>query len=427
MKTIYDAMTEAIDGIDEKYLIKTAKCFHLPKENAKRDITINAEDLIEMKKQIKKSNLIAKIAAVAAAFVCVAAVSVFLIMNNNKVQVLGSSGENSVISNPFTESKKEEPQISPEKQNAMDKINSLLLTSGVPTAKFENENKENPAYIDYNGGKVRFNFEMKQSLNAKKIPDAISYGWYITVNGVLQNITVNGKEQGEIYIHRLVKGVDYNSSNASYSLDFEFEPVIAEADKGKNKLEISLVQISNPDFRVDPVYPECSNLHANVVFATRILNVNTELKVKDIKKSETQYTEELMTVDVLKKHPEIGFNLNSGCKAEIIDEDRSEQVIRADKNGEIKLGAVISGNKNEKIRLLFLVNGIPTKLSDGSEYIEIDVRSGYLYEIKPDKILNVKPYDSIDILIMHCLDESEKTHMSCSAFPSVILPYTNEK
>ncbi|MBP3921783.1 MAG: hypothetical protein J6D27_02340 [Ruminiclostridium sp.] len=427
MKTIYDAMTEAIDGIDEKYLIKTAKCFHLPKEDAKRDITINSEDLVEMKKEIKKTNRLAKITAVAAAFICVMTVAILLVVNNNKVQVLGSSGENSLISDPFTEGEDEEPQISPEKQNAMDKINRLLLTSGAPTAKFENENKENPAYIDYNGGKVRFNFEMKQSLNAKIIPDAISFGWYITVNGVLQNITVNGKEQGEIYIHRLVKGVDYNSSDASYSLDFEFEPVIAEADKGKNKLEISLVQISNPDFRVDPIYPECSNLHANVVFATRILNVNTELKVKDIKKSETQYTEELMTVDVLKKHPEIVFNLNSGSKAEIIDEDRSEQVIRADKNGEVKLGAVISGNKNEKIRLLFLVNGIPTKLSDGSEYIEIDVRSGYLYEIKPDKILNVKPYDSIDILIMHCLDESEETHMSCSAFPSVILPYTNDK
>lgn len=427
MKTIYDAMTEAIDGIDEKYLIKTSKCFHLPKEDAKRDITINAEDLVEMKKEIKKTNHLAKITAVAAAFICVMTVAILLIVNNNKVQVLGSSGENSVISDPFTEGKDEEPQISPEKQNAMDKINSLLLTTNTPSVKFENENKENPAYIDYNGGKIRFNLTINKKLNSKELPDAISEGWYITVNGVLQNITVNGKEQGEIYIHRLVKGVDYNSSDASYSLDFEFEPVIAEADKGKNKLEISLVQISNPDFEVDPIYPSCANLHANVVFATRILNVNTELKVKDIKKSETQYTEELMTVDVLKKHPEIVFNLNSGSKAEIIDEDRSEQVIRADKNGEVKLGAVISGNKNEKIRLLFLVNGIPTKLSDGSEYIEIDVRSGYLYEIKPDKILNVKPYDSIDILIMHCLNESEETHMSCSAFPSVILPYTNDK
>ncbi|MBQ8791654.1 MAG: hypothetical protein IJZ51_10115 [Ruminiclostridium sp.] len=421
---MYKLINSVINSIDEKYVEEASSCLPEDFGGSLKDVTINSEDLIEMKKQIKNTNSITKFIAIAAAFMCVAIVSVFLIVNNNKVPVLNSGTENSVISDPFTESTVEEPQISPEKQNAMDKINSLLLISGAPTTKFENENKENPAYIDYNGGKVRFHFEMKQSLNAKKIPDAISNGWYITVNGVLQNITVNGKEQGEIYIHRLVKGVDYNSSDASYSLDFEFEPVIAEADKGKNKLEISLVQISNPDFRVDPVYPECSNLHANIVFATRILNVNTELKVKDIKKSETQYTEELMTVEVLKKHPEIGFNLNSGIKAEIIDEDRSEQVIRADKNGEIKLGAVIvSGNKNEKIRLLFLVNGIPTKLSDGSEYVEIDARSGYLYEIKPDKILNVKPYDSIDVLIMHCLDESEKTHMSNTFRPTVIMPY----
>ena len=427
MKTIYDAMTEAIDGIDEKYLIKTAKCFHLPKEDAKRDITINAEDLVEMKKQIKKSNLVAKIAGIAAAFICVMTVAILLVVNNNKVQVLGSSGENSVVSDPFTEGKDEEPQISPEKKNVMNRINSLLLTTNTPSVKFENENKENPAYIDYNGGKIRFSLTINKKLNSKELPDAISEGWYITVNGILQNITVNGEEQGEIYIHRQVKDVDYLLNNASYILDFEFEPVIAEADKDKKQLELSLVQISNPDFKVDPIYPSCANLHANVVLSTRILNVNTELQIKDTKKSEIQYTEELITIDVMNKHPEIGLNINSGFKAEIIDENNSDRQIRADEKGEIKLGAVISGNGEEKLRLLFLVNGIPTKLYDGSDYIEINARTGYLYEIKPDKILDVKPYDSIDILIMYCLDESEKTHMSFSAFPSVILPYTNEK
>ena len=112
MKTIYDAMTEAIDGIDEKYLIKTAKCFHLPKEDAKRDITINAEDLVEMKKELKKTNRLAKITAVAAEFICVETVAILLVVNNNKVQVLGSSTENSLISDPFqTEESKTRPFV----------------------------------------------------------------------------------------------------------------------------------------------------------------------------------------------------------------------------------------------------------------------------------------------------------------------------
>ena len=91
MKTIYDVMTQAIDGIDEKYLEKTAECLSVPKKASKRSVIINSEELVEMKDKSKKSDFIAKIVAVAAAFVCVIAVFVFLIVNNNnKVPVLGN-------------------------------------------------------------------------------------------------------------------------------------------------------------------------------------------------------------------------------------------------------------------------------------------------------------------------------------------------
>ena len=87
MKTIYDVMTQAIDGIDEKYLEKTAECLSVPKKASKRSVIINSEELVEMKDKSKKSDFIAKIVAVAAAFMCVMAVSVFLIVNNNNKEI----------------------------------------------------------------------------------------------------------------------------------------------------------------------------------------------------------------------------------------------------------------------------------------------------------------------------------------------------
>lgn len=88
MKKIYDALSVAIDSIDREYYEDAAEFLPIESNEISRCYFINEEDLVEMKSEAKKTSNIAKIVAVAAAFICVAAVSVFLIMNNNKVQVL---------------------------------------------------------------------------------------------------------------------------------------------------------------------------------------------------------------------------------------------------------------------------------------------------------------------------------------------------
>ena len=88
MKEINDILEVAIDGIDKKYYEDAAEFLPLQSSEKLRCYFVNEEDLVEMKNEPKKTNHIGKIVAVAAAFVCVVAVSVFLIMNNNKVQVL---------------------------------------------------------------------------------------------------------------------------------------------------------------------------------------------------------------------------------------------------------------------------------------------------------------------------------------------------
>lgn len=88
MKKIHDALSVAIDSIDREYYEDAAKFLPIESNDFSRHFSINEEDLIEMKNDTKNTNHAMKIVAIAAAFICVAAVSVFLIMNNNKVQVL---------------------------------------------------------------------------------------------------------------------------------------------------------------------------------------------------------------------------------------------------------------------------------------------------------------------------------------------------
>lgn len=118
-----DILAEAMDNLDEKYATETAKCFIDTDKTVTKDISIDAESLIETNIQPKKSNHIAKFAAIAAAFVCVASVSGFFIMNGNKIDVQGtmsSTTESSQITSdtPSSEAtEKPEDASFPEKED----------------------------------------------------------------------------------------------------------------------------------------------------------------------------------------------------------------------------------------------------------------------------------------------------------------------
>ncbi len=401
-------------------LMQEAGCFSVQENRLDRSISVDAEELIEIKKPVKKMRM-SGFVAVAAALICVVSAVAFVVSNNNKVSVL-SGTDNSTVSDSVLESKNEEPFLSEEKQSVADKVSRLNLTGGSFDIKIDKENKNDKKYIDYSEGKIKINLTVNTKFNADELPPSFSHGWYVTLNGVLQNISVNGEEESEIYIHRLVKDKDYSGKRPSYNIEIEFEPVVAEEDKDKTQLGLSIVQISNPDFRVDPVYPICANLHSNIVISTRILNVSSELKTKEMKKSDFTCTEELVTEEIKGRYPSLNesFYDKETPSVRVIGK-YTDASIEADENGEIEFGAIVSGNG--RLRLLFLVNGIPSKLSDGSDYIEIDAKRGYLYTIKTDKLLNVDLYDTVNILVMNSPDDGENTYFTRANFPDVIFPY----
>ena len=92
MKELHDIIASAIDYLDEEYSVEAADCFPLKKSGTLRQSFVNAEDLVEMKIKSKKSGVIAKIVAVAAAFVCVVAAAIFFIANSNFISVLSPAG-----------------------------------------------------------------------------------------------------------------------------------------------------------------------------------------------------------------------------------------------------------------------------------------------------------------------------------------------
>lgn len=160
MKELHDIIASAIDYLDEEYSVEAADCFPLKKSGTLRQSFVNAEDLIEMKIKSKKSGFIAKIVAVAAAFICVATVSVFLIMSNNKVQVLGNM--ESVLSG--AEESSDESYTHPRDEHHRYGY-GIGYRGDIPT--------------EYNGKELTLDIEMTN------IGEDIKYAYFVYVNGIL--------------------------------------------------------------------------------------------------------------------------------------------------------------------------------------------------------------------------------------------------
>ena len=214
MKELHDIIASAIDYLDEEYSVEAADCFPLKKSGTLRQSFVNAEDLVEMKIKSKKSGFIAKIVAVAAAFICVATVSVFLIMSNNKVQVLGNmesvlSGEEESSNESYTHPRDENNNYG----------YSIGYCGDIPT--------------EYNGKELTLDIEMSNQ------GQEIKYAYFVYVNGIITEYKTS--ENGEkALFHRFS-----NEENASKTTRLYFTPV--NCKKGE-KATICVALMIKPDF-----------------------------------------------------------------------------------------------------------------------------------------------------------------------------------
>ena len=216
MKELHDIIASAIDYLDEEYSVEAADCFPLKKSGTLRQSFVNAEDLVEMKLKSKKSGFIAKIVAVAAAFVCVAAVSVFLIVNINKHQVPVLGNLESVLSG--AEESSDESYTHPRDENNNYGFN-IGYRGDIPT--------------EYNGKELTLDIEMSNQ------GQEIKYAYFVYVNGIITEYKTS--ENGEkALFHRFS-----NEENASKTTRLYFTPV--NCKKGE-KATICVALMIKPDF-----------------------------------------------------------------------------------------------------------------------------------------------------------------------------------
>ena len=363
MNNIYDVIAQAMDSLDEKYINKAADSFPVPLKESWRNITINAEDLVEMKKQIKKSNLIAKIAGIAAAFACVATVSVFLIMNNNGVQVLGGSSENSFISDPF--------QTEESKTDTSSAESTPVRPPSPNRGGFSNEVNGNMP-ITYKGGTLSVPIKVTAYLEN---PMKISVGVTVFIDGVVQKLCIDGEEINGMYV------IENIEPGKCEELTLDIYPQIMKGSESKSELPMHFVWHFNPDYIPDSKKPSLGNTHKSMPSLNTTLNVSEEIKEVIAYESTTEMQKIIITEDVQEQ-----YKINSPEKTRAVfinqigDEYAASQgLIKAgeDKKAEFEVG--LSSFEHGKYRVTFYKNNKLISFNENETYIDVEAESGYLY------------------------------------------------
>ncbi|MBQ2797857.1 MAG: hypothetical protein IJF09_00555 [Ruminiclostridium sp.] len=278
-------LAQAMDALDEKYAIETAECLLVPKKSSERNVIINAEDLVEMKIKSKKSGFIAKIVAVAAAFICVATVSVFLIMNNNKVQVLGSS----TTSESQFESTSEETSSHPRDENATFGI-KLSVKNDLPT--------------EYNGDKLVLDACVINSTGA------LDYSFLVFVNGIKADYTVTEKGKSS------PANIFHAEKEEEHYTTIEFSPV--NCKKGEKAI-VSVELMMDPEYMLDSTEYVQFNPHHNITGLLPFeIAINVDSPVNEELIPSDDVTQNVISEDLAKEFTSYSHE-NTGSPVSLLD------------------------------------------------------------------------------------------------------------
>ena len=382
---MYEIIKNTINDIDEKFIEEASSC--LPEKfsnESKKQITINAEDLVEMKKQIKKSNLIAKIAGIAAAFVCVAAVSVFFIMNNNGVQVLGgitSDYNESKIENPFITSKPDNPFAPESNENEESKLGDEFDSATQQTIEkslgtFITTVNDNNRELIYDGNEMTLSVEIKAGSNNKY---DITAGLSIYVDGLLQSFEIDGKST-EMLI------TDSMKANDKVTYEIKLDPVVTAEAAEKNELPIQIVTYLNPDYVPSEKSPPFGNAHYARTEFTASLTLNK--KPQKISKAEFSEKSEKTLLTQSDVHDTSVIFVGT-----VGDETGVYRI----KDGKLDYELQASWKHSEvtTYRISFYKNNKLITFDGGKSYINFTNNPGYSYSFKPDFDDEIKRGDFI--------------------------------
>lgn len=279
--------------------------------------------------------------------------------------------------------------------------------------------------FDYNGGNIELDFNPIYNNSSDIKPMHMSLGITVTLNGIPQNISVNGSEETQFYVQDYYldeTGMRYTQTEMKIS----FEPVIAEEDKNEKALLLSVATTFNPHYEISDIYPAVFSMHGRSDANLYLCNVKTPITKYSNTKIGTGFTEELITESLLEKYKGCYNYSETRTRTVTIDDNTIDNDIFLTEDGKVEAGAIFAPRVEGKYRLYFLVNGENAKLTDGTDCIEVDTKVGYLYYLAPVEIAGAEVYDSISVFPVKCTSERTGFTMASIDFPWVIRPAEDE-
>ena len=323
-----------------------------------------------------------------------------------------------------------EEDLTPEERSA--KAREKLISLGNGNVLCDIDDKVDT--VEYNGG------IMELPCSIESFTD-VSTGCLIAINGVLQKISYGEQKDQYMYVQTYEKD-DFIKENEDYTarkkITLSFEPQINEKDKDLTKLQLTIITVDNPLFRLQPEYPVGFLMHRAATSHVLKMSLNSPITnyTKD-KISESGITELDLTDEVIEKYSEMAniapkaITENTRPFANVDSEYHSH--FNFDENGKLDLGFITSVSEDGEFdceissqgRYLvsMFVNGAPHAFPDGSIYKSIDMKPGklYVYEAQDfSKILG--ECDTIVFLPVACLRDDGKCIMSHTVQSEAIWP-----
>lgn len=147
-----------------------------------------------------------------------------------------------------------EEDLTPEERSA--KAREKLISLGNGNVLCDIDDKVDT--VEYNGGIMELPCSIEQSCKSEESFTDVSTGCLIAINGVLQKISYGEQKDQYMYVQTYEKD-DFIKENEDYTarkkITLSFEPQINEKDKDLTKLQLTIITVDNPAFRLQPEYP----------------------------------------------------------------------------------------------------------------------------------------------------------------------------
>ena len=354
------------------------------------------------------------------------------------VSVDFGGSQSAEISVPQDSTTNDSTAAEPEDKTAKARKQLELLGNGNVTCEVENA-------LEYDGGTLELPCTVKYDCGTKETPESMSTGCLIAINGVLQKLSCGEQKDTYMYIETFSPEDDISTDSqyrAQKQFTLSFEPQINEADKELTKLQLTVITIDNPLFRLEPEWPFAYLVHIAGTSSVHTITLNSPItKYTEDKISGDGFTELELTKEVAKEYStmvNIASRNLAGNTAPFVNVDADGySSFCFDENGKLNLGFITSVCDDSELSYQFMaqgrylvsmfVNGSPHPFPDGSMYKSVDMAPGKLYVYEAEDFSGIlSECDTIVFLPVACLRDDGKRIMTDTVMAHAILPKDKE-